>query len=338
MASILLDIFTDPRCTQHESSLLALLTVRDLIRVAAVSASIRTPLRFVELLNVKGCRRSGGDSSTPWPGLPGLFRTKSAIAAGFGLFAHQIASLRALTRAESRNVGFGEMRGGIFGDAPGLGKTVTALALIVSTSGVRAQDPLRSMGTRTPFDSDKWRALAREGIMMTNRGPGRGINQYRNTLRDASMCSHPDYKACSTLLGKVHGTWRSPRAFEADMRAKIAARLRGARVGERARMNAELRRGTAELRVLCSDLTRLGTAERCRLQHEARLRATSATLVVVPDPLLEHWFQTVRVCYCAARRSRAAVAPQSRRSAFEVSSIAEKKVENVSHFTAVCCS
>lgn len=137
MASILLDIFTDPRCTQHESSLLALLTARDLIRVAAVSASIRTPLRFVELLNVKGCRRSGGDSSTPWPGLPGLFRTKSAIAAGFGLFAHQIASLRALTRAESRNVGFGEMRGGIFGDAPGLGKTAV---IVLELLGIPRQD------------------------------------------------------------------------------------------------------------------------------------------------------------------------------------------------------
>jgi len=300
---VLVRYFKDPRCTQHESSLLNLLTARDLVRVAAVSASIRTPLRYVELLNVKGRRSIGVDrpiATIRWPATPGLFRTTSAIAAGFGLFAHQLVSLRALARAESRNVGFGELRGGIFGDAPGLGKTVTALALIVSTAGVRAQDPLRSMGARTPFDVEKWQALARRGIAMSNRGPGRGINQYKNTLRDASMCSHVDYNACKTLLGTACGDWPTPSAFEADWRTRIATRLGGAHVDERTRMFAELRRGTSELRYLCSDLSKLGVAERRRLQHEARLRATSATLVVVPDPLLEHWFQTVRArCYAA---------------------------------------
>ena len=43
--------------------------------------------------------------------------------------------------AEHRNSQFGALRGGVLGDAPGLGKTITMLALITATAGQRPVSP-----------------------------------------------------------------------------------------------------------------------------------------------------------------------------------------------------
>ena len=70
-----------------------------------------------------------------------MLSTNSDIKSGAGLFTHQLASLRAMHRAENNKTAFGALRGGILGDAPGLGKTITMLALISSTSGMRPVEP-----------------------------------------------------------------------------------------------------------------------------------------------------------------------------------------------------
>jgi hypothetical protein len=58
-----------------------------------------------------------------------------------GLYPHQLASLRAMYEMENRSNHFGALRGGVLGDAPGLGKTITSLALISSTAGIRPISP-----------------------------------------------------------------------------------------------------------------------------------------------------------------------------------------------------
>lgn len=72
-----------------------------------------------------------------------FFRSEGAFLPGLRcqLLPHQQVSLRCLLNNESRMQEFGVLRGGVFADAPGLGKTVTVLALLSATAGTRPQQP-----------------------------------------------------------------------------------------------------------------------------------------------------------------------------------------------------
>ena len=87
---------------------------------------------------------------------PGLFKTFYGTENSCQLFPHQIVSLRWMTAVENKitNRAFGALRGGILADAPGLGKTVTALALILSTAGVLPTEPDNIMFGKDV--SDEW--------------------------------------------------------------------------------------------------------------------------------------------------------------------------------------
>jgi hypothetical protein len=73
--------------------------------------------------------------------LPGLFQTPYGKDNLCKLHDHQIVSLNSMLQIENRTTEFGDLRGGIFGDEPGLGKTVTTLALIAATAGAKPQQP-----------------------------------------------------------------------------------------------------------------------------------------------------------------------------------------------------
>lgn len=73
--------------------------------------------------------------------LPGLFRTPFGQENMCRLHPHQVVSLHTMSQIENRDTNFGALRGGIFADEPGLGKTVTALALISSTAGTMPNRP-----------------------------------------------------------------------------------------------------------------------------------------------------------------------------------------------------
>ena len=65
-------------------------------------------------------------------GYLGLFRTPFGAEHGCRLQPHQLRSLRHMAAAENpTGWRFGELRGGVLADDPGLGKTVTVLALVV---------------------------------------------------------------------------------------------------------------------------------------------------------------------------------------------------------------
>lgn len=68
--------------------------------------------------------------------LPGLFVDEDGESKTTNkLFPHQKVSLRYMHILENKNKKFGEIRGGVLADAPGLGKTVTMISLCLSTAG-----------------------------------------------------------------------------------------------------------------------------------------------------------------------------------------------------------
>ncbi len=73
--------------------------------------------------------------------IPGLFKTEYGTEHQCRLHYHQLVGLNYMTNIENRSSGFGDLRGGIFGDEPGLGKTVTCLALIASSAGTVPTSP-----------------------------------------------------------------------------------------------------------------------------------------------------------------------------------------------------
>lgn len=113
------------------------LTIQDLWNVRTVSKSIYKSLDVVKYTHC----RDGRDYLVPFPGFPGLLSTKQDRELGSGLFSHQLASLASMHQMENSSTDFGALRGGILGDAPGLGKTITMLALISSTAGQRPINP-----------------------------------------------------------------------------------------------------------------------------------------------------------------------------------------------------
>jgi hypothetical protein len=94
------------------------LTLRDLHIFRTTSKLIYSSLKFIEYNH----SRDGIDYMVPFPGFPGVLCTANDIQNGAGLFCHQLSSLQAMHKAENSNVAFGALRGGILGDAPGLGK------------------------------------------------------------------------------------------------------------------------------------------------------------------------------------------------------------------------
>jgi len=135
-----------------------LLTWPEFSNLLCVSKSLRNALQAgIEYVKC----RDGNDYRVPYPGYPGLLSSSTSIRSEEeeedgevkegqhhhhhqhqqGLFSHQLASLRAMHAAENRSLHFGALRGGILGDAPGLGKTVTTMALIASTAGMKPVNP-----------------------------------------------------------------------------------------------------------------------------------------------------------------------------------------------------
>lgn len=100
------------------------LAFKDLITCAAVSKTIRKEI--MENVEYTRCR-DGKDYLVRFPAFPGLLSTKQDLEVGAGLFPHQLASLQAMHRLENARSSFASLRGGVLGDAPGLGKTIVSI-------------------------------------------------------------------------------------------------------------------------------------------------------------------------------------------------------------------
>lgn len=200
------------------------------------------------------------------------------IKNGAGLFTHQLASLRAMIRAENRNTAFGALRGGILGDAPGLGKTIAMLALVAHTAGRRPVEP-KEFYDSASID-EHWTLMRtnpafRESILKAMR-PLRGSPRY-----DAlSLEVEPPYKddrfpTLASFVRHVHQLMRRsvPQSQLDLFRRNVIAFKAG--LDKRNRRFFSNERGK-------------------RLLFERNLIPCSTTIIIVPDALLEHWAEQMR--------------------------------------------
>jgi len=106
--------------------------------------------------------------------IPGLFQTVLGRERKHKLFPHQTVSLRHMRMMEHQSTNFGDLRGGILADEPGLGKTATVLALICSSAGMKPQIPGISWDYQEIEDNwknypDKESAIARVLKLLDNK-------------------------------------------------------------------------------------------------------------------------------------------------------------------------
>jgi len=222
--------------------------------------------------------------------LPGLFKTHFGRENGCQLYQHQYDSLYRMREIENRFTAFGALRGGIFADAPGLGKTVTVLALILSTAGVMP------VVNETTYDADEvqrhWESL-----------DSRSKNAYcRNALYQAVKdCASEAFfpPQLENLLPKFeNGEFSTIKAFEDYAKRIFRLFSRNPNEGfnplKEAILLSAFRLRMLDLKEQLDKSNRKArSSASSRLHEEAHLRPSSATLIVVPMSLLEHWFEQI---------------------------------------------
>lgn len=275
------------------------LTVRDLVNLRCVSRAYRQ--RLEKGFEYLYCR-DGRDYRVPYPGFPGLLKHSDAAFAETngncvarnehnraGLYPHQLASLNAMQRLESADTAFGGLRGGVLGDAPGLGKTITTLALVASTAGRRPVDPPEFWDpTRI---QEGWMAF--RGNPLSRSEILRCLKPVRHLLPKDELeyvlppFTDPRFPTMESFRKHVHGLLRKQQHNRQPIHLPIIAQrhqweivrqnLKGLQIGMDKR-NRKL----------------ITSKQGQRLLWERRLIPTSATLLVVPDALFEHWFQQIQ--------------------------------------------
>ena len=293
-SSPLLNIFlrvntTGPRL--DAASTYDFLTLRDLYLVRTICKPIRLALEAIEY---NRCR-DGRDYVVPFPAYPGTLSTPADLRAGAGLFPHQLASLQAMYRAENTNTEFGALRGGILGDAPGLGKTITMLAHICSTAGCKPVQPSEF------FDEDSidehWKMMRVNPVFRTEIL--RAMKPLRNWVADQAAAQSgagvkrlvDTYKRLESYVSPPFNDDRLPTllSFERHVRVTLAQYIPFDLL-ELFRRNVNAFKAGLDKRnrrFFASDKGQ-------RVVFERNLIPCSSTLIIVPDALLEHWAEQAR--------------------------------------------
>jgi SNF2 family DNA or RNA helicase len=260
------------------------LTLREMYHVRLLSKTLNRDLARVEYNRCHDMR----DYVIPHPGYPGVLSTPSDVQAGAGLYTHQLASLEAMHQAENRNFEFGSLRGGILGDAPGLGKTITMLAHIASTAGLRPKEPAefydeesllegwKSMRTNPVFTTEIIKALKPVRHWVEQNGSKNVIQ----TFRDLAEFVRPPYQDDRLL---------TLQDFERHVRRTLAPVVPLAEM-ELFRQNVRKLKAGLDKRKRSYFLSEKGK----RLVFERDLMPCSSTLIIVPDVLMEHWAEQIR--------------------------------------------
>jgi len=281
-------LFRQRHCVDGDA--LALITAKDLAQLRCLCHDVASALATVDYIKCP----DGADYAVPWPGFPGLFRTVEDRDMHLGLYRHQLASLHAMHGMENSSRAFGALRGGILADAPGLGKTVTTLALIVSTGGVRPTVP------RDFWDASSIAAgWAKLRCALDSRAD---ILRSLRTLRQLGDCFPRKSLGCEAIRQVLtavqppfaEGCFETMGSFKSFVAQQVKSLPLAPR--EMSEVLEEFRRGMVDLCSRMDPRNRklLASSEGQRLRFERSLLSSSATLVVVPDALLEHWFEQVR--------------------------------------------
>ncbi|KAL7493687.1 hypothetical protein ACHAWT_010569 [Skeletonema menzelii] len=256
------------------SATLDFLTLHDLYQLRSSSKRTFSALKTVEYTRC----RDGCDYAVPFPAYPGILGTISDRKLGAGLFRHQLASLAAMHKAENNSVKFGSLRGGILGDAPGLGKTITMLSLIVNTAGLRPVEPKEFFDRESI--NEHWTLMRVNPVFRTEilkaMKPLRGASNYDEVARYVSPPFQDD---------------RFPTlpSFEHYVNRHFANQ------GQRAQLEL-FRRNVINFKAGLDKRNRrlVISAEGRRMLFERNLLPCSTTLIIVPDALLEHWAEQIR--------------------------------------------
>jgi hypothetical protein len=258
-------------------------TMAEFANLAVVSRHLRERLRFLDYTQC----RDGRDYRLPYPAIPGVL----LLSGGGGLFAHQLASLRAMYEMEHAHLHFGALRGGILGDAPGLGKTITLLALVASTAGLRPVTPPEFWNATSIQEG--WKHLrinpaARKDILEAFR-PLRKYVQHQYHYPGNSVPKQILDRVMKYVEPPYHDD-RFPtiQDFERYVKRQLKHVIPQSQLEVFRSQMVDIKTGLdkANRKLLKSEQGR-------RLGWERRLLPTSATLIIVPDALLEHWFQQI---------------------------------------------
>jgi hypothetical protein len=256
------------------SATLDFLTLHDIYQLRCISKHTYSALSTVEYSHC----RDGCDYAVPFPGYPGILCTKEDRRLGAGLFRHQLASLASMHKAENNNVAFGSLRGGILGDAPGLGKTITMLSLIVNTAGLRPVEP-EEFYDRQSIE-EHWK------LMRINPAFRTEILQAMKPLRGAS-----NYHDVARYVSPPFTDDRFPTlsSFERYVNREMTNRVPVEQLDLFRRNVNKFKAGfdKSNRKFLVSDKGK-------RMIFERNLIPCSTTLIIVPDALLEHWADQVR--------------------------------------------
>jgi hypothetical protein len=216
-----------------------------------------------------------------------------------GLYPHQLASLRAMYEMENRSNHFGALRGGILGDAPGLGKTITSLALISSTAGIRPISPPEFWNTNDIQEGWKYFRInpaARIEILKCLKPVRDQLSRYCSDELDYITVpfndgnKKNDQNRFPTLKSYEEYLYRLLRKGEGRYGALRYSSFADSSTWELVRQNLlDLQMGMDK-----RNRKLMMSMEGRRLLLERRLIPTSATLLVVPDALFEHWFQQIQ--------------------------------------------
>jgi SNF2-related domain len=179
----------------------------------------------------------------------------------------------------------------ILGDAPGLGKTITMLGLISSTAGQRPATPAEF------WDSSRiqegWEALRQNPTLAMELNTAlRPIRKWIGTHHygdPAPMASFRQLMA--TIHPPLHDKFPTITSLERYIKQWLIQKChvpRGVAVETLRLQMVQIKAGLdkSNRKVLMSAVGR-------RMKMERSLLPSSATLVIVPDSLLEHWFQQI---------------------------------------------
>ena len=246
------------------------LTARDMAQLPCLSSNLRGFFSYVIFT-------------------PGLFRTAFGSENHCGLYAHQNVSLRWMYQAENNSTAFNALRGGIIGDAPGLGKTVTVLALILSTAGRVPVEPSAF------WDVNQLEQTWIEGGKSSEGNYRRVEVAIRDTVKKSQLSYFPPQLTAEAFHKRfLRGDFPTMQSFECGVRDMIRSiSIGNPNQGEIIRQSFRRNMLSAKASMDKRSRSSFNSLMGARMVLERSLMPSTATLIVVPMALLEHWFEQI---------------------------------------------
>ena len=207
---------------------------------------------------------------------------------------HQHADIAHMSLAEDPpGWSFGMLRGGVLADAPGLGKTVTMIALILSSLGTLPKTPSTFWdATRL---ADGWARMLRNRVSRQELLPMLVRLRRAGCAVPEPLLAFADGKDLDRRAGRgaVPAPFPTIGAFEDAVRAAA----RSVPAGQVERVRESVRKQLIKMRLGLDPKNRQAThgPHGLRALFERELWPVSTTLIIVPKPLLQHWAEQLRL-------------------------------------------